>query len=476
MPSTSVIRTRGLLRSPKSILRRASRPSPLPLSPSPFPFSNTFNLLLSVSARSPHVHFPPSPALFATFATHCPSIYDRGPYPVSPSTKQDALALTSPSLSGFKLSDPPKRNRVQTPAVFEHQDPRSPRPNAMQSFAAAMAIGSKPRTELKKALTSYPLSPYPSAPVTPVVDSDLGAEPIAEADKPIKTRGRASSGPSSQSKKRSSTVDGVRTVPRATKEKPQSIAFQLTSSRRLAPPHLDLTAAKIKPYLTPVRETTTVEDAPLTIAAADSTTVNDDLDALSDASSGESIRLSNAFWQSVSIEVEEDASSGQSNGILQFGGFPGSGGASSEGGFPESVTGSQASEDAVMRELLFSPRPGQEMMMPRARMPPPRLERLPTLTFGRSDGTIWSPGANEPSFSSIPTEDDALLAGSNALMVPRNVFTAPTPNDPFAKFPSFVAVLEAGTTTTTAKTSTLGSTLSSSVVNSLQLPPRVHLP
>ncbi len=188
-----------------------------------------------------------------------------------------------------------------------------------------------------------------------------------------------------------------------------------------------------------------------------------------------STRLSNAFWQSVSIEVEEDASSGQSNGLLQFGGFPGSGGASSDGGFPESVTGSQASEDAVMRELLFSPRPGQEMMMPRARMPPPRLERLPTLTFGRSDGTIWSPGANESSssFPSIQAEDDALLAGSNALMVPRNVFAAPTPNDPFAKFPSFAAVLDAGTTT--AKTATLGSTLSASVVGSLQLPPRVHL-
>lgn len=465
MPSTSVIRSTGLLRSPKSILRCSSRPSPLPLSPSPFPFSTTFNLLLSASARSPHVHFPPSPALFATFATHCPSSYDRGPYPVSPSTQQDALTVTSPSLSGFRLSAPPKRKQARTPEVFQHQDPRSPRPAVMQSFAAAMSIGSKPRTELKKALTSYPLSPYPSTPVSPVADLDLGAKPM-EADDAVKTRSRASSAPSRQSKKRSRTADGVRTVPRTTgektKEKPQSIAFQLTSSRRLAPPHLDLTATKINPYLTPVQET---RDA---IAATDSTTVNpteDDIDALSDESSGESMRLSNAFWQSVSIEVEE-ASPSQSNGI-GFG-FPSSGSASSDGGFPESVTGSQASD------LLFSPRPGRAMTFPRARMPPPRLERLPTLTFGKSDGTIWSPGANSSSFSSsISAEDDALLAGSNTLMVPRNVFTAPTPNDPFAKFPSFAAVLEAGTTT--AKTATLGSILSPSVVDSVQLPPRVHL-
>lgn len=382
--------------------------------------------------------------------------------------------MTSPSFSGFKLSDPPKRNRTTKTSteVFTHQDPRSPRPLVMQSFAAAMSIGSKPRTELKKALTSYPLSPYPSAPVSPAVDSDL-----TEAKEAVNARGRASSAPSCQRKKRSNTADGVRTVPRATKaeakEKSKGITFQLTSSRRLAPPALDLTATDINPYLTPLQETTAAEDAPVTISVITVNPSEDDIDALSDASSGESIRLSNAFWQSVSIEVEDDASPGQSNGILGFGGFPESGG-SSEGGFPESVTGSQASEDAVMRGLLFSPRPGREMMMPRARMPPLQLERLPTLTFGMSDGTIWSPGAND---SSITEESDSLLATSNPLMVPRNVFAAPTPNDPFAKFPSFAAVLkEAGTTTTATATSTLGSTLSASIVDSVQLPPRVHLP
>lgn len=474
MSSTSVVRSSGLLRSPKSIMRRASRPMPLPLSPSPFPFSTSFNILLS-AARSSHVHFPPSPAMFATFATHSPSSYDRGPYPVSPSSQLNALSLTSPLLSGFKLSDPPKRNRTKTAStVLQPQDPRSPRPAVMQSFAAAMSIGSKPRTKLNKALTTYPRSPYPSAPLSP--DVKISSQQ-AKAQEPAdgKPRGRASSAPSIARSKRSTTSEGVRTLTRPTqdvKEKePQNITFQMTSSRRLAPPHLDLSAAS---FLPPVQKTTVH-------AATNPKAVNqseDDLSALSDASNGEMSRLSNAFWQSVSIEVEEEGSD-QNNGFIEFGGFPGSGGASSDGGFPESVTGSQVSdsEDALLRGLM-SPRPGRGMMiMPRIRVPPTQ-ERLPTLTFGTSDGSVWSPGANESSFSSISDEHDRLLAVGDTLTVPRSIFTAPTPNDPFAQFPSFAAALEAGDadSTTTSKGMGLGSYLGTSIVDSVKLPARVHMP
>jgi hypothetical protein len=226
--------------------------------------------------------------------------------------------------------------------------------------------------------------------------------------------------------------------------------------------------------MTPVQENT---GAPPVHEASNPKAVNqseDDLSALSDASSGEMNRLSNAFWQSVSIEIEEG--SDQNNGLIEFGGFPGSGGASSDGGFPESVTGSQVSdsEDAVLRGLM-SPRPG--MIMPRIRVPPTQ-ERLPTLTFGTSDGSVWSPGANEPSFSSISDEHDRLLAVADTLAVPRSVFTAPTPNDPYARFPSFVAALEAGNagSTTTSKGMGLGSYLNTSIRDSVKLPPRVHMP
>jgi len=466
MSSTSVVRSSGLLRSPKSIMRRASRPTPLPLSPSPFPFSTSFNILFS-AARSSHVHFPPSPALFATFATHSPNSYDRGPFPVSPSSQLNALSLTSPSLSGFKLSDPPKRTK-KVSTVLQPQDPRSPRPAVMQSFAAAMSIGSKPRTGLNKALTTYPRSPYPSAPLSP--DAKMVTQQ-AKAQEPVdgKSRVRASSAPSIARRKRGESV--TRPTQDVKEKEPQNITFQMTSSRRLAPPHLDLSAAS---FMTPVQENT---GAPPVHEASNPKAVNqseDDLSALSDASSGEMNRLSNAFWQSVSIEIEEG--SDQNNGLIEFGGFPGSGGASSDGGFPESVTGSQVSdsEDAVLRGLM-SPRPG--MIMPRIRVPPTQ-ERLPTLTFGTSDGSVWSPGANEPSFSSISDEHDRLLAVADTLAVPRSVFTAPTPNDPYARFPSFVAALEAGNagSTTTSKGMGLGSYLNTSIQDSVKLPPRVHMP
>jgi len=342
----------------------------------------------------------------------------------------------------------------------------------MQSFVAAMSIGSKPRTELNKALTTYPRSPYPSAPLSP--DAKMVTQQ-AKAQEPVdgKSRVRASSAPSIARRKRGTTAEGVARPAQDVKEKePQNITFQMTSSRRLAPPHLDLSAAS---FMTPVQEIT---GAPPVHEASNPNAVNqseDDLSALSDASNGEMSRLSNAFWQSVSIEVDEEGSD-QNNGLIEFGGFPGSGGAASDGGFPESVTGSQASdsEDAVLRGLM-SPRPG--MIMPRIRVPPTQ-ERLPTLTFGTSDGSVWSPGANEPSFSSISDEHDRLLVVADTLAVPRSIFTAPTPNDPYARFPSFVAALEAGNagSTTTSKGMGLGSYLNTSIVDSVKLPPRVHMP
>jgi hypothetical protein len=329
--------------------------------------------------------------------------------------------------------------------------------------------------KLNKALIVYPRSPYPSAPLSPEVSSDIETEQLTRAQQQSqdlepasrKSRVRASSAPSAGRSKRSTVKE----------KEPQGITFQLTSSRRLAPPHLDLSAAEMNPSLAPTEETTGASPV-LAVATNQS---EDDLGALSDASSRDSTRLSNAFWQSVTIEVEEDGAS-QSNGIIEFGGFPASGGASSDGGFPESVTGSQVSDsdDALLRGLM-SPRPsrpGRGMMIPRTRMPP-RQERLPTLTFGRNDGTVWSPGANESPSSSLSDEHDHLLSISQALAVPRRAFTAPTPNDPFAQFPSFAAALEAadmGSSTRTNKGMSLGSCLSASIVDSVRQPPQVHMP
>ncbi|KAK2459555.1 hypothetical protein APHAL10511_008434 [Amanita phalloides] len=428
-----MLRSRLAVASPKPILKRAIRPAPLPIARSP---------------RSPHVHFPLSPGLFSTFSTHSPSTYDRSPYPLSPSS----LSITST----FKLADPPKRNLAARPPapVLEENDPRSPRPAGALSFAAAataLSHGSQVRTELNAALKGFPRSPYPSAPLS------------AEAPE-LDTKSRA----------RSNSADGVRSVaPRrppplvianhdrvgiaggATGTGRDTITFQLTSSRRLAPPHLDLTAAKMPPYLTPVQE------------SASSAGIETELDVdkvSSDISSGgDSTRLSNAFWRSVSFQLEP----GQEGALA-----PLAGNASvSDGGFPESVTGSQPSvasdPDLGGLTLRMSPRPKIPQFEHTS-----RGARVPSLLFGRSDGSVWSPGpisSMSPGLTSPAPWSMAGLASPRAgtrknssLAVPRSVVAAPSPNDPFAKFPSFAAVLEMDV----PKAPKLG----------IKPPPRAHLP
>lgn len=167
-----------------SILKR-------PQSPKPFPFHATFSVL--VSPRSPHVQFPSSPNLVATFTTHSSEFYDRAPIKVSP----NPLAIPargdrafSPSLENFKLAAPPKRSRTKarlnnklvlelseplaSPAITDFADPRSPKPQPKSKKAAApvqavahVQFNSAPRVErtLSHSLSSYPRSPYPTAPI-----------------------------------------------------------------------------------------------------------------------------------------------------------------------------------------------------------------------------------------------------------------------------------------------------------------------
>lgn len=47
----------------------------------PLPFTSSPGVLLS-----PHVHFPPTPSLSSTHATHSPRTYDRAPIAISPNT------------------------------------------------------------------------------------------------------------------------------------------------------------------------------------------------------------------------------------------------------------------------------------------------------------------------------------------------------------------------------------------------------
>jgi len=184
----------------RSILKR---PVALPLSPNPLPFNASFSVLVSPSVKSPHVQFVSTPQLVATFATHASDVYDRAPIKVSPNPvtlPERGSRYYSPTVDHFKLAPPPKpkaaalirlnsilksSQQCASPAITEFEDPRSPKAQAapvVQQIRFASMVARPPR-DLGHSLSSYPRSPYPSAPLSP-------AEPMSEA---VESRGRRNS-------------------------------------------------------------------------------------------------------------------------------------------------------------------------------------------------------------------------------------------------------------------------------------------
>lgn len=298
----------------------------------------------------------------------------------------------------FKLLDPPKLKRK--PTVHFH-DPRSPRPAVMASLnAAALTLGSEPTTELAKALMAYPRSPYPSAPLSPERTSVVYESSSDDAQQQ----------PRAGLKRRNTADNAILTTRNgASNTAGSAVTFQLTSSRRLAPPHLDLSAAMVQPSssnssLSPVREIQTENGA-------------------------DDAGLSDAFWESVSIEDGALASAAEEEG--------------SEAGFPESVTGSQVSDTEDAASFLNA-HDHEHALVPRSPMPPPAL------LFGDSDGALWSPGITRE-------QDQARFT----LGIKRSTFAAPSPKDPLARFPTFGLALQRVATT--------------SSMDKIKPPPRAHL-
>jgi len=77
-----------------------------PVSPSVFPFAYT-------SLSSPHVHFPPTPAMTCTFAAHSPATYDRAPIIVSP----NICSLPERGCRVLYSTSPARSRTVSTPRV-----------------------------------------------------------------------------------------------------------------------------------------------------------------------------------------------------------------------------------------------------------------------------------------------------------------------------------------------------------------------
>ena len=69
--------------------------------------------------------------------------------------------------------------------------------------------------------------------------------------------------------------------------------------------------------------------------------------------------------------------------------------------------------------------------------------------YGGADGALWSPGMPKPGAALGRIRDSLMSPGqkSSFSSIVRKDFTAPSPNDPFAAFPSFAAAIEMGSIT-----------------------------
>jgi len=70
----------------------------------------------------------------------------------------------------------------------------------------------------------------------------------------------------------------------------------------------------------------------------------------------------------------------------------------------------------------------------------------PQIMYGNADGVLWSPGMPKPGESVGRIRDSLMSPGKKSSFgrVVRKDYTAPTPNDPFAAFPSFAAAIQMG--------------------------------
>ncbi|KAJ3733686.1 hypothetical protein DFJ43DRAFT_1066264 [Lentinula guzmanii] len=368
--------------TPKSILKR---PPPLALSQSPFRTSVT----IVVSPGSPHVHFPSSPGLTATYTTHSPNSYDRGAIVVSPNPLElpswgsrifspgsetfgrPASTESSPAeelTPKFKTFTPPILS-LSSPN-FDEIFPRSPAVDAkptsrasarFQAIAAQPTI--RPISTLGDALKSYPRSPYPSAPASPA-PAVLADQESAGVENQETLAGRVWS--------RTKTVYG-------TNSSLVSREAGAKGKAKKVPPTITIIGRSAEMVSSPLRQEflTPVEESPQHTATAANT------------NSKSHAQLTQAFWQSMSLDESVDVSSPR-------------------------IT----NEDPVASGL-FSP---GGMISP--------------MIFATKEGVVWSPPRRDDIFQKKAVMDTPFKSGGSRAMV-----MSPSPEDPFSAFPSFSAVL-----------------------------------
>jgi len=405
----------------KSILKR-----PAPLALSPRSQKSSFSVMVSPSAqglKSPHVHFPSSPSrLIVTIMAHSPGSYDRGPISVSP----NPLVLPgwgervySPSVDGFKLSAAPRPFRTlnyqASPVVTDFEDPRSPKlqppapvakkgnartANNYVQFAAFTSTHTRTRPSrgLGKALSSYPRSPYPSAPITPSEVIELGpGGASAKSDGDIEeVRGR-------QWPSERELSDNIPTQGERARAHERSIEGRKRNKKGLTLSGRSTLFGGAAPF-TPIPSPLGRSIFSPAVQPSTLNRVNKPAPLAMDA-------LTEEFWHSVSLQQSADSADAPMVTALEY---------------PESAVEYEEKLDIVMRS---------------ASQPP--------LMYGNADGVVWSPGLPKPGATLEKIRESLMSPGvgrsfGGMSTIVRKDFTAPTPNDPFAAFPSFAVALERG--------------------------------
>lgn len=371
---------------------------PLPLSP--LAQNATFSVLLSPSARalkSPHVHFPPSPSkLHATYVTHGPGSYDRAPISISPNPLNlpgRGERVYSPTLNGFRLHAVPKPFRALTyqasPVISDFEDPRSPklpapavlpgRENPSIRFAPFTSVpdSSRSQTVLGDSLSTYPRSPYPSAPLE-----------YRSEEYEMENRGR------SRTRTNVTIIDG------SSRARARASSIEARHNKR------NKKGLTLGPQFGAVLDTEAGSEAsPRGIFSPAVTSINRSKKPAPLALDS----LAESFWQSVSLEASSDAASIDEPMVTAL-------------EYPESAAEYEEKFDMTLRSAA-----------------------QPALMYANAEGALWSPALPVPGHKANRIRESLMspaVTKSFEKRVVRRDFTAPSPNDPFAAFPSFTAALQ----------------------------------
>jgi len=394
--------------SVRSILKR---PTPLALSPGAqsrgFLQVGQFHALMSpppakTAPRSPHVRFPPSPSqLVATFTVYSPTSYDRAPISVSPNPLLMpgwGERVYSPSSDAFKLSPNVRQYRTlqyNSPFITEFEDPRSPKlqppaktkdSKAATSIRFASIASSMQSVTQPKARTAYPRSPCP---VEPVSQANI------EQDE-MDARGRQAM--------RSSALPSPAERNRAREQSMQERRGRNKKGLTLGPRVADS-----------IGSNTTVTNTPSPLGRSVFSPAVSSLNRAKKPAPLAMDALTTEFWNALTLAPRDPSSAVTVDEPM--------------------VTALEYPESAVEYDEKL------DMTLRAAEQPP--------MLYAGSDGVVWAPQQPLPSAAVDKIRESLMSPGvgksfGRAAQIVRRDFTAPSPNDPLASFPTFAAAMEQG--------------------------------